>query len=377
MAMDFSKSAGSSIASKVMKKAADKDMDNKKREISIDLIDLNPDNEEVFGYDDIDFLAETIKENGFNGVIEVYALNNGRYEISSGHRRYLAAKKLGMKTVPCLVSENTDETTKAKRLIMSNIHHRRMTPYHWAKALDYYDKHVLGADAGKWHKFEGGRRAELARQFGMTPSAVQRYTVLLKLIPEFAAWTKKQGFPYGNLSSIGPLAPDLQLEIYEELIKKAPEGDLAALSGTIVKQTAETVKQRREYERLKAERKNEERKNEIREDEVEEQEHNNSNSYISENISVFADEEPEVDEDFSLRMNDRLLVEEKSEVVREEAVGEFHSEDNLEENNDNSKECLYYIRRLGAMNIDKTFFEDEEEKKEIVRILEKLLNILK
>ena len=35
------------------------------KEIPIELIDLNPDNESIFGYEDVAYLAETIKENGF------------------------------------------------------------------------------------------------------------------------------------------------------------------------------------------------------------------------------------------------------------------------------------------------------------------------
>ena len=61
-------------------------MNKKYKEIPVELIDENPDNEQIFGYEDVDYLAESIQENGFGGAIEVYELANGRYEISSGHR---------------------------------------------------------------------------------------------------------------------------------------------------------------------------------------------------------------------------------------------------------------------------------------------------
>ena len=111
--LNFDDDNSAKLVNKVIKKV-EEDMDNKKRDIEIDLIDMNNDNESVFGLDDIDYLAENIKEDGFSGAIAVYALDNGRYEISSGHRRYLAAKQLGMKTIPAIVSENVDDITKAK-----------------------------------------------------------------------------------------------------------------------------------------------------------------------------------------------------------------------------------------------------------------------
>ena len=104
-----------------------------KKDIDMDLIDFHPDNEEIFGHDDIDYLAEEMNEEGFSGVIEVYEKVNGRYEISSGHRRYLAAKANNMTSIPSIVYPDTDEVTKSKRVIMKNIHNRRMTPLKWAK----------------------------------------------------------------------------------------------------------------------------------------------------------------------------------------------------------------------------------------------------
>ena len=67
--MDFSKTSSKKMVNTVLKKADETQMDNKKRDIDIDLIDPNPDNEDIFGLDDIDYLAENIKEepDGNNG----------------------------------------------------------------------------------------------------------------------------------------------------------------------------------------------------------------------------------------------------------------------------------------------------------------------
>ena len=77
MALDFSNTKSSNMVNTVFKKADSTEMDNKKRDIDVKLIDSNPDNEYIFGHDDIDYLAAEIGEDGFNGAIEVYAKSDG------------------------------------------------------------------------------------------------------------------------------------------------------------------------------------------------------------------------------------------------------------------------------------------------------------
>ena len=62
----------------------------------------------------VDSLVESIKEFGFRVPIVIDA--NG--EIVAGHTRYKAAKKLGMKKVPCIVADDlTEEQIIAYRLV--------------------------------------------------------------------------------------------------------------------------------------------------------------------------------------------------------------------------------------------------------------------
>jgi hypothetical protein len=61
----------------------------------------------------VDAVANSIKEFGFQQPL-VLDKNN---VIIVGHTRYKAAKKLGLKSVPCVIAENlTDEQCKAYRL---------------------------------------------------------------------------------------------------------------------------------------------------------------------------------------------------------------------------------------------------------------------
>lgn len=207
MGLDFKKN--SKMVTKVMKNSSE-DMNNKKRDIDINLIDLNPDNEAIFGHDDIDYMAETIGEDGFSGAIEVYALDNGRYEISSGHRRFLASKQLGHKTIPAIVSENVDDKTKSKKLIKSNILNRKMTALKLAKALAYYREKVL-------YDFKGEKTKELARVFNLSHTGVKRYLQLLNLSPELQKYADDENVPYTNLISLTKLDSEDQMKVYAAL----------------------------------------------------------------------------------------------------------------------------------------------------------------
>ena len=238
MALDFSNTKSSNMVNTVFKKADSTEMDNKKRDIDVKLIDSNPDNEYIFGHDDIDYLAAEIGEDGFNGAIEVYAKSDGRYEICSGHRRYLAAVQQGMTKIPCIVSKDTDNVTKAKRLVMSNIQQRKMTPLKWARSLEYYDKKVLSVTKN----YTGKKRDALAKAFNISGTTAHRYMAILKLIPEFQKLADVPHFPYFNLYELTNLSQEQQTEIYNRLMKMSDDGDLSKMSKAIIDQQVNLLK---------------------------------------------------------------------------------------------------------------------------------------
>lgn len=67
----------------------------------------------------VDYVAESIKDFGFK-VPLVIDKNN---VIVCGHTRYLAAEKLGIKELPCIVADDlTDEQINAFRLADNKVH---------------------------------------------------------------------------------------------------------------------------------------------------------------------------------------------------------------------------------------------------------------
>ena len=239
MPLSFKSTASKTLVDVVMKKVDETELDNKKRDIPLDQIDLNPDNEGIFGYADVEHLASRIKENGFYGAIDVYAKKDGRYEISSGHRRYLACKSLGMTTIPCIISAEVNDVEKAKHLIEGNIHNRIMTPYMMAKAIKYYNDNVVSKMKKELKKETGlFKRQYIAEIFNVSETSVQRFLSILKLIPELQALTNTPNMPYTNIIDLANFPEDIQRDIYNQLKELAGENGIESLSKAIITQVA-------------------------------------------------------------------------------------------------------------------------------------------
>jgi len=81
----------------------------------------HPKNTEIYGdTDDVDDLDATFKESvAEKGVLEPLVITNGK-EIISGHRRWLAAKEAGLRSVPVRYSEFDNELAEREALIEFN-----------------------------------------------------------------------------------------------------------------------------------------------------------------------------------------------------------------------------------------------------------------
>lgn len=106
-------------------------------DLDINKIDENPDNEMIFDMSGIEQLAKEIEEFGFAGAIDVYQKDDGRYELSSGHRRYRAVKSLGRTTIPAIIKPMPSDTVRRHMLIHSNTMNRVLSYSDMARAIKY------------------------------------------------------------------------------------------------------------------------------------------------------------------------------------------------------------------------------------------------
>lgn len=97
-------------------------------EIDIELIEPNPDQPRTnFKKEELEELAESIKKNGLLQPILVRRIENGKYQIIAGERRWQACVQLGMKSVPVRIHEASADDTIALALI-ENIQRSDLNP---------------------------------------------------------------------------------------------------------------------------------------------------------------------------------------------------------------------------------------------------------
>lgn len=185
-------------------------------DISIDLIDENPDNALIYDMDKIDELIISIKEDGFSDPIGVYDMENGRYEVFTGHKRLHAMKQLNATTISVLIFKKPeDDIERARRLIRSNSLSRESTPLQKAKELAYYNEHVI-----KKENKAGVKRLQLAQEFGISQGHVTKLLALLKLIPELQELANNPDFAFSAFSPAATLSEEKQMELYQYIMSK-------------------------------------------------------------------------------------------------------------------------------------------------------------
>ena len=136
-------------------------------------------------------LTVSIQELGVLTPLVVRPLENGEYEVISGHRRLLACKKAGISSVPALVHD-IDRDTAAIALVDSNLHREHILPSE--KAFAYKMKADALSHQGKRTDLTSGQvvpkldanrtTAAIGEQTGESYKTVQRYIRLTNLIPE-------------------------------------------------------------------------------------------------------------------------------------------------------------------------------------------------
>lgn len=137
--------------------------------------------------------VENIKEKGVIHPVLVRPKKDGTYEMISGHRRKRACELAGIKEIPAIVRDMSDEDATIL-MVDSNKQRERILPSE--KAFAYKMKleamkrqgqrNDLTTSAPVEQKLENGKttREIIADEFGDSSSNIQRYVRLTELIPE-------------------------------------------------------------------------------------------------------------------------------------------------------------------------------------------------
>ena len=107
---------------------------NEPKEIEIGLIDRNPEQpRKVFDDEALSELATSIKNYGVIQPIIVKEVN-GRYVIIAGERRWRASRLVGLKTIPCVIKDYTEQEI-SEIAIIENLQREDLNPIESAKAI--------------------------------------------------------------------------------------------------------------------------------------------------------------------------------------------------------------------------------------------------
>ena len=144
----------------------------------------------IIDNDEMASLVESIKTQGVLTPIVVRPMENGEYEIVSGHRRVFACNKLGIFEVPAVVRELTREEAIVV-MADSNLHRDGLLPSEKAFAykmkLDAIKRQGERTDLTSDHRGQKSLTSveRIALESDESKSQVQRYIALTNLIPEF------------------------------------------------------------------------------------------------------------------------------------------------------------------------------------------------
>ena len=138
--------------------------------------------------EEMDALVESIRMNGVLTPLTVRPLENGEYEVISGHRRLYAAQKAGLETVPAIIMPmSRDEAAIA--VVDSNLHREHLLPSE--KAFAYKLKMEALSHQGRRTDLTSSQpetklRTDelLGKDTGESRATIQRYIRLTYLIPE-------------------------------------------------------------------------------------------------------------------------------------------------------------------------------------------------
>ena len=138
--------------------------------------------------EEMDQLVWSVLTQGLLTPLVVRPLENGEYEVISGHRRLHACKKAGIETVPALIYE-IDRDAAAIALVDSNLHREKILPSE--KAFAYKLKLEAMSRQGRRTDLTSdqvGRKLESAEMIAMesedSKTQIRRYIRLTHLRPE-------------------------------------------------------------------------------------------------------------------------------------------------------------------------------------------------
>jgi ParB family chromosome partitioning protein len=178
-------------------------------EVEIEKIRPNPHQPRTqFDEASIDELARSIKETGIIQPLLVVP-EEDHYKLIVGERRWRAAQKVGLRVVPVIIRNMTEDKQLEVSLI-ENIHREDLNPLEIAEAFDRLVNQL------------GLTQQEVAERVGKDRASVANYIRLLKLPPEIKRLIREGKLSMGQARAILSLEEEsLQKKVAFQAVEKS------------------------------------------------------------------------------------------------------------------------------------------------------------
>lgn len=174
--------------------------------IPLDKIDPSPFNRDrTISEKELRDLADSIALHGVQTDIKVRPMENGRYEIVYGERRFRASLLAGKTTIPAKVEQMTDEQAETC-LIIENLQRENYSAMEEGRIF-------------RRKQEEGLSVAAICERFGKKEDYVRSRISLTTLIPEVAEMLDREDITLEMAKEFAKYDPDIQKEVYEEYFR--------------------------------------------------------------------------------------------------------------------------------------------------------------
>lgn len=166
----------------------------------------------------MDILVDSIRENGILNPVIVRPDKSGNYEMISGHRRLHAAGIVGLKKVPAIVKEMTDDEATII-MVDANVQREEILPSERAFSLkmkmDAMRRQGKRSDLTSGNDCQKWSSDELGESVGLKGRQVRNYIRLTYLIPEMLEMVDTKKITFVVAVDISYLDEQIQKWVWE------------------------------------------------------------------------------------------------------------------------------------------------------------------
>ena len=193
--------------------------------MDIEVAKIHPFKDHPFKVLDDDKMHELVESIMMNGVLTpviVRQMDDGDYQMISGHRRLFAANQIGMEKIPAIVKDYSDDEA-VLAMVDSNLQREEILPSEKAFAYKMrYD--AMKRSVGRPKKYSqlgsiSQTDEALAAEVGESRNQVHRFLRLTEVIPAILDLVDKKALAIVTAVEVSYLSPQVQKMLYDYMLE--------------------------------------------------------------------------------------------------------------------------------------------------------------